>query len=584
MYFARLMLLISVLLFFFSASLHSEEVPNRSRKVNSKKDFKIPIAKESSFFVKPLQPNGGIDYLAALNAYRKPKGILASPEKNGAIYFVKAIGRQDYSFDSIDGPILIEAAVKKFTREQLIRTTGRDLLFHALGFKEDAQGLLATPQTKDPQFIEARVFEQIAVNRIQEAAADDDTGEEKSELLTKQFEFSYNTKLWKKEELPAVWRWIEKNKVPMGQVALGTKQPFFYLPYVRLPGRLQSNRLLLSSFAQSTYLGASRQIAFAFAGRAMNHLAEKRINKAIEDLKVLHRLARQIGKKCSPAELLHAAAIERIALIADEALAKSPDVSSVQLKQYRIWLKELPDVTNARESIQYYCRSQMLDFFQAESFGLPVRLGSSPKSKRKSFWNNFTSFDVYPRILALQSVRRIEWNIIAIEVNQKYDELYEINKQPYAKREESHERFYEKGSTFPQQYSLSGICYFADAYFRKTRDCTQLVKRYYFHHITPVMGMYFWAEEKVRMRRELVMVAIQLELYRRDHKKFPATLEALVPRYIKAIPKDRFTEEDLKYRSTGATCLLYSVGTDGRDNNGNTKVGQSIDMVIERTK
>ncbi len=56
--------------------------------------------------------------------------------------------------------------------------------------------------------------------------------------------------------------------------------------------------------------------------------------------------------------------------------------------------------------------------------------------------------------------------------------------------------------------------------------------------------------------------------YRSDHGKYPATLNALVPKYIREIPKDPFSGEPLKMKAVNDGLILYGVGEDLKDGDG----------------
>ena len=64
------------------------------------------------------------------------------------------------------------------------------------------------------------------------------------------------------------------------------------------------------------------------------------------------------------------------------------------------------------------------------------------------------------------------------------------------------------------------------------------------------------------------VIALALELYRRDHETLPGTLDALTPDYLAEVPHDPFSGEPLIYRVEGGDYLLYSVGRTGRDDGG----------------
>jgi hypothetical protein len=74
--------------------------------------------------------------------------------------------------------------------------------------------------------------------------------------------------------------------------------------------------------------------------------------------------------------------------------------------------------------------------------------------------------------------------------------------------------------------------------------------------------------EYVRGSRDAILAAIALELYRRRHGGWPATLDALVPSLLPSVPVDRFTGQPLRYRIIDGMPRLYSVGANLTDDAG----------------
>jgi hypothetical protein len=76
-------------------------------------------------------------------------------------------------------------------------------------------------------------------------------------------------------------------------------------------------------------------------------------------------------------------------------------------------------------------------------------------------------------------------------------------------------------------------------------------------------------------------VAIALERFRLAHEELPATLTALVPAYLPAVPIDIYTKKPLIYRRLGnATFQLYSVGKNRTDDGGkiDPKLGERAQL------
>ena len=64
-------------------------------------------------------------------------------------------------------------------------------------------------------------------------------------------------------------------------------------------------------------------------------------------------------------------------------------------------------------------------------------------------------------------------------------------------------------------------------------------------------------------------VACALERHRLAEGEYPATLDALAPRFMEKLPHDIINGQPLHYRRTdGGRFLLYSVGWNGTDDGG----------------
>jgi len=69
--------------------------------------------------------------------------------------------------------------------------------------------------------------------------------------------------------------------------------------------------------------------------------------------------------------------------------------------------------------------------------------------------------------------------------------------------------------------------------------------------------------------RTVTITAIALKRYRLQQGNSPVTLDALVPKFLAAVPRDPVDGQPLRYRvDRDGTFLLYSIGEDGVDNEG----------------
>lgn len=83
------------------------------------------------------------------------------------------------------------------------------------------------------------------------------------------------------------------------------------------------------------------------------------------------------------------------------------------------------------------------------------------------------------------------------------------------------------------------------------------------------MSLALTGSELAMQQRDATLVAIGLELYRRDRGAYPISLDDLVPRFMPAVPPDRFDGNPVRYRLVNGKPVIYSVGSDRMDDGGN---------------
>lgn len=87
--------------------------------------------------------------------------------------------------------------------------------------------------------------------------------------------------------------------------------------------------------------------------------------------------------------------------------------------------------------------------------------------------------------------------------------------------------------------------------------------------LLPALGKVVFKSSVAQVTTDQAAVACALEQYRMANEKFPDTLQALVPNFIAALPKDTLTGEPFKYAKAGDNQFtLYSIGWDENDDEG----------------
>ena len=74
--------------------------------------------------------------------------------------------------------------------------------------------------------------------------------------------------------------------------------------------------------------------------------------------------------------------------------------------------------------------------------------------------------------------------------------------------------------------------------------------------------------DRAQQTHNNLILAFALARYQREHGHYPKELAALAPKYLERIPQDLFSGQPLIYRPKENGYLLYSVGVNGKDEDG----------------
>jgi hypothetical protein len=104
-----------------------------------------------------------------------------------------------------------------------------------------------------------------------------------------------------------------------------------------------------------------------------------------------------------------------------------------------------------------------------------------------------------------------------------------------------------------------------------------------------VMADYLEEELKVDAALSSAIIAIAVERYRQQHKKWPTTLDDLSPLFLKTLPTDPYTGKPLRMLRKNSALLIYSVGPDMKDDGGalpsgfGERNGRDIGFVLQKS-
>jgi hypothetical protein len=350
---------------------------------------------------------------------------------------------------------------------------------------------------------------------------------------------------WTAKDYPEVAAWLKANEKPLALVLEATKRPKYFNPLVSKRGPDDSSQLI-GCLLPSVQM--CRELANALALRATLRLGEGKQAEAWDDVLACHRLARHLSHGGTLIELLVANAVHAIASNAAVVYAEH---SGLKGHEYAGRLKELqalPSFAPVADKIDLTERLMGLDSVQL------IRRGAFDGKK--------------PTAEELKALDMIDWGAILKTMNGSYDKMAAAMRlRDRAAREKA---FDELEADLEKRVKKTG-----------SADLEKLIKEAGAGKVVAdqlanvLMGLLAPAIRKVQAAADRTAqiennlhVAFALAAYRADAGRYPAKLADLAPKYLTAVPGDVFSGGELIYKPSKDGYLFYSVGQNGKDDNG----------------
>jgi hypothetical protein len=369
---------------------------------------------------------------------------------------------------------------------------------------------------------------------------------------------------WTAREHPDVTAWLKVNEKPLTLVVAASKRPRLFAPQ-GLPRTAQgSHCMLLASIDYGAF--EYRALARALTARAMLRVGARRPDDAWQDLLACHRLARLAAQGGTMIALLTGLAIEGIACTGDLGFVAGAGLSGRQLMSCLHDLQALPSMVPVADVVDLGARFELLDTMLFVARGGPPALESltatrdSPPSK-------------VPEAVWRPIWNRIDWDPALRSGNRWLDRLASAMRLVERAGREKQLAAWDADLKALRRTVIAG------------RDVTEALKEKSFDQalarglgqtvgdavvLLMVAGLrnVQAGADRTRQLEDNVQVAFGLAAYRRDRGGYPKALNALAPRYLAKVPEDRFSGKALVYRPSPDGYLLYSVGVNGKDEQG----------------
>lgn len=496
----------------FWAMAGASSAQDKSAAEGKKPKLKFTIGKKTTYVTGPLDKDGFIDYVAALNE-RLSKGVTAQTNAAALLCYVC-------------GP-----------RPEGARLTPQ--FYKWLDIKEPPE---------NGEYLVS--FYQYLKNGLGIMVGKD------FETLQEMLDMA-SGRPWKAKQYPVVANWLELNKKPLNLAVGATRRPDYYYPLVPPDGATFG-----LSGALLPHVQKCRELANALTARAMWLTGEGAYGDAWQDLLAVHRLGRHLGKGGTLIEGLVGIAIDQIASGADLAHMDSAKLNTNDLISRLRDLENLPSMPPLAGRIELFERIMMLDLIQMAHRG---KLGAI---------SDLIGFDISKVLNTTEksNLDHLNWDAVLSGVNKWYDRLATILHVKERGQRQKHLDNIEADLKKLKNSLLDSEALTKIFAAKKAAglDREKIAGDFLISSLFPAVQKVQYAADRIEQVQSNLQLGFALVAFHRDHGRYPKKLETLVPEYVPQIPKDIFSGKQLIYQPTRNSFLLYSVGLNGKDDQGKT--------------
>jgi hypothetical protein len=483
---------------------------------------RLAVSPKTTFVTDHFRPDGYPDYIAALNG-RMSDGV--NSENNAAVLLVQALGVQDVP------------------REWQAEFLGR-------------MGL--PPAIEPPRFVTWEKYSKtipVAAPATTTTNGPPDPFEALLALIDRGIE-----RPWRRDEFPPLAKWLEANAAGMELIVAASKRPRYYTPLVASgdPPTMIGVLLPLANDA--------RQAALALVARAMLHLGEKEYQPAWEDLMACRRLGRVIGQGPFLVEALVGHAVEEIAIVGQIEFLAAAELPVDQWAALQADLDKLPALSPIADKLQYAERFSTLDLMLAIA-------EHGPKALQLLNGGNLEN------PLTRVALHGVDWNVPLAMANEWMDRVVAVAKiEDPTERARAAEQLENDiralAADAKDPWGLAGAVVSRDRASEKVGEVILSL-------LSPSIAAMLNSRERLETRAELLRVGLALARYKAETGDYPSALAELEAKHLKTIPADAFAGTPFLYKKTANGYVLYSVGSNQKDEGGRSYDQQADDLTIE---
>jgi hypothetical protein len=484
-------------------------------KADKKPKPKFTISKETTYVTEPRDKDGYIDYAAALNN-RMREGV--TPDNNANVLLWKALGPQPEG------------------------TKVPADFFHWMGIEP--------PPERGDYFIDLSRYikEHLKIDGVQQA---DEIGDQYDRAQERS---------WKANQFPHIAGWLKVNAKPLALVIQATKRTQYFSPFV--PTRMKKRTPGLIDALVPALLKL-REFAAVLAARAMLHVGEGRSDEAWQDLLACHRLGRFVARSATIIQGLVGVAIDQVASGADLAFLDGTTLNAKRIKDCLRDLQKLPPMPRMADKVSLGERFILLDFIM-----MVARARIALDRDLIRYLEGLGGAPKVPDDKAKRILSTIDWDPALRIANEWYDRLAAAMRgKDRASRQQKLEKFRDELTKVKVGFIKSdGLAKVFQEGDPKTKG--KVLGDFFVSLAVPAVSKVLKAFDRTEQTQRNLHLAFALAAYEREQGHYPKKLNDLAPKYLAKVPLDLFSGKPLIYRTSKNGYLLFSVGPNGRDDQG----------------
>lgn len=470
----------------------------------------VAVSPQTTHVLEPLKPNGDVDYIAWLNRHHSA-GV--TPQNNAFVELLQVIGpRPEGSLQPPEFYRLLGAPPppdeRMYLRDLSGWTQGRGGEFPESGSLAEKNGLSL------------------------------------EDLISLTGEVPFL-----RSDIPETAGPLKDLDPLLEKARRSVEKTHWYIPYCTT-GDDWVFGILLPFHQQLRTVARSLQLS------CMRHLGEGAVDAAIDDAVAVMKLGHLAGRNGFMVELLIGMAVEGTGRRMAERIVFSGHCTDAQLQKLEDFLREPPGPLR-------FGRHQLV----GERLGGLDHVVQMARSGRISIspmeGNPAAGAGMAARILSGIQRSAVDWESVLIAVNGNYDRIEEAISMPAAngvKRIEAADR----AMAALARKSAGSIAPLLSGRGARGKAIGEWVSR----DLQPAIQQVLKADLRNESEHVLLLTAIAAERYRIRHGRVPGSLPELVPEFLPAVPLDPCSGGPLVYRPAGRPFTLYSVGTNGVDDQG----------------